>query len=360
MSSIPSQSLGDLIRSPWVHGPVIFVLFVVGLFVAKGIVFAAMRRVAARAGWTWNTVLVQALQTPLRVAIVASGLLVLDRILPLSPKWDRAFDVILALAISLALVLFIDRACRGILDRLARTSIELQGARGLIQGSVRGVAIGLGLLIFLDSIGISITPLLASLGVGSLAVALALQDTLANFFAGLYMVADKPIEAGHFIRLESGEEGSVVYLGWRSTRIQTLAGSVVVVPNSKLAGSVITNYSLPEREMSVNVDAGVHFASDLQQVEKVTIEVAREVQRTIEGAVPTFEPSFRFHTFGESGIRFTATLRVRDFVAGYVVKHEFIKRLSERYRREGIIIPFPTRTLDLPPGGLPDLRLEGR
>src|SRR5437867_12911979 len=137
----------------------------------------------------------------------------------------------LAGAIVLALVLFVDRACRGIVERLAARTRILQGAQGLIQGSVRGMIIALGLLVFLDSIGISITPILASLGVGSLAVALALQDTLANLFAGLYMIADKPIEAGHFIRLESGQQGYVTRVGWRSTWIRTPSDSVVVVPN---------------------------------------------------------------------------------------------------------------------------------
>src|SRR5437899_3891451 len=141
--------------------------------------------------------------------------------LPLWKTWDRALDVALGAAVALAMVLFIDRACSGLLDRLAQRSADLQGARGLIQGTVRGLAAGVGLLIFLDSIGISITPILASLGVGSLAVALALQETLANLFAGLYMGADKPIDAGDFIRLGGGEEASGPPSRWRSTRSRT-------------------------------------------------------------------------------------------------------------------------------------------
>ncbi|HEU4402764.1 MAG TPA: mechanosensitive ion channel family protein [Candidatus Polarisedimenticolia bacterium] len=353
MTPIEGLRLPEPLQSPWVQGIVVFVLWMIVFLLVKKVVLGAMHRMAARTRWTWDDVLVQALSQPLLIAIAASGLLVSGRVLPLSPEWDRAFDVLLAFAVALALVLFVDRACRALLDRVSERSAALAGARGLIQGIVRGVIIGLGLLIFLDSIGISITPLLASLGVGSLAVALALQETLANLFAGLYMIVDKPIEAGQFIRLESGEEGSVVHLGWRSTRIQTLAGSLVVVPNSKLAGSVITNYSLPQPELSVHVDVGVHLASDLQRVEQVTLAVAREVQKTVTGAVAGFEPSFRFQAIGESRIVSTATLRAQDFVAGSVVKHEFMKRLIARYRQEGIVIPFPTRTLDLQEGRWP-------
>src|SRR5262249_27448541 len=157
-----------------------FVVWVVVFLTARGVLMRALHRIAKRTAWTWDGVLVDALRRPALVAIIASGVVVMGRILPLDPKWDRAFDVLLAAASALALILFVDRATAGLLDRLAQKQPVLQGARGLIQGSVRGVIIGIGVLIFVDSIGISIAPILASLGVGSLAVALALQDTLTN------------------------------------------------------------------------------------------------------------------------------------------------------------------------------------
>ena len=346
----------DIIRSPWVLAPAAFALWMLVLVVAKTVVLGAMRRFAMRTAWSWDDVLVRALSLPLLIAIAASGLVVFDRILPLSPEWDRAFDVMLAGAIVLALVLFVDRACRGIVERLAARTRILQGAQGLIQGSVRGMIIALGLLVFLDSIGISITPILASLGVGSLAVALALHDTLANFFAGIHMVVDKPIEPGHHVRLQSGEEGTVSRIGWRSTWIRTAGNNVVVIPNSKLAGSVITNYSLPDDQVEVQVDAAADYGSDLAQTERVTLEVAREVMGSVEGGIPDFEPTVRYHTFGESGIQFSVVLRARDFSSRNPVRHEFVKRLQTRYLLEGISIPFPIRSLDLPAGRLEGLR----
>ena len=207
--------------------------------------------------------------------------------------------------------------------------------------------IGLGALIFLDSIGISITPLVASLGIGSVAIALALQDTLANLFAGVYMIAEKPVEAGHFIRLESGDQGHVTRVSWRSTHIRTLSDTMIVVPNSKLAGSVITNFSLPQQEFAVTVDVGVDYNSDLEQVEQVTLEIARVLLMRAAGAVPGFEPRLRYHAFGDSSINFTVWLGARDFVSGMAIKHEFIKRLHEGYRSANISVPFPTRALNL-------------
>ncbi len=206
-------------------------------------------------------------------------------------------------------------------------------------------------IIILDQLGIAITPLIASLGVATLAVGLALQDTLSNFFAGLYIFTDKPIRIGDYIELDTGDKGYVEEIGWRSTRIKTLPNNIVVVPNSKLAQSRIINYYLPEEEMAVVVQCGVSYFSDLDKVEKVTIDVAREIQQTVQGAVKNFEPFIRYHTFGDSNINFSIILRVEKFVDQYLVVHELIKKLHMRYKEEGIEISFPARMLYHPKGG---------
>jgi small-conductance mechanosensitive channel len=339
----------EWIRSDWVVGPAAFVVWVAGFWIAKHILLRTLHRIAARTAWTWDDVLVQALSRPLLIAIFASGLVLLERILPLPPEWDRAMDILLAACLVLALVLFVDRACRGVLDRLAATTPILEGARGLVQGIVRGIIIGLGLLIFLDSIGISITPILASLGIGSLAVALALKDTLANLFAGIHIIVDKPIEPGHFIRMEGGAEGKVMRVGWRSTWIRSGGSSVVVVPNSKLAESVITNYNLPDPQLETRIELGVHYDSDLAKVERVTLDVAREVQRSESGAAAEYDPRVRFTAFGDSSINLVVLLRASDYDAQGPLRSAFIKRIQERFDREEIRIPFPTRTIDFPP-----------
>lgn len=204
----------------------------------------------------------------------------------------------------------------------------------------------LGLLIILNSLGISITPLLATLGVGGLAVALALQDTLANLFSGFYIVLSRQIRIGDYVRLETGEEGYVTDFNWRSTKIKMLPNNTVLVPNLKLAQAIVINYYLPDKELAVLVDVGVHYSSDLEKVEQVTCEVGREVMREVAGGVPGFQPFIRFNKFDQSSINFTAILRGREFVDQYLVKHEFIKRLTRRYRQEGITIPYPIRALN--------------
>jgi small-conductance mechanosensitive channel len=229
-----------------------------------------------------------------------------------------------------------------------KTRIDfIKTSSGIIKTIFRIVVFSIALLIVLDSLGVSISPLLASLGIGSLAVALALQGTLSNFFSGLYILIDKPIKVGDYVQLESGDKGYVAKIGWRSTQIRMLPNNIVVIPNAKLADTQIINYHLPVREMSVLIDVGVSYASDLEHVERVTIDVGKKTLTDIKGGVTEFEPFIRYHTFDDFSINFTVILRVEEFVDQYLVKHEFIKRLHKRYKDEGIEIPFPITTVHL-------------
>jgi small-conductance mechanosensitive channel len=204
---------------------------------------------------------------------------------------------------------------------------------------------------------VSITPILASLGVGSIAVALALQDTLANLFAGIYIAADQPIVPGDFIRLDTGQEGYLMRLGWRCSHIRIVPEGAVLVPNSRLAQSVLTNFTLPNGDAAFTVDLAVAATSDLDRVETVTLEVARDVLRDVlretspdaadaaagpGGASPPGvgeerrEPSVRFQGFAGGTVKLTVGMRTRADAA--TTRHEFIKRLRARYEREGIAL----------------------
>jgi small-conductance mechanosensitive channel len=176
---------------------------------------------------------------------------------------------------------------------------------------------------------------------------LALQDTLANFFAGIHILTSRQVRPGDFVKLSTGEEGYVADVTWRYTTIRQLPNNLTIVPNAKLASAILTNYYLPDQELAVLVPVGVSYGSDLARVEAVTIEVAREVMREVRGGVPQFEPFIRYGAFGDSSIDFTVILRGREVVDQYLIRHEFIKRLHRRYQADGIEIPFPIRTVYL-------------
>lgn len=247
---------------------------------------------------------------------------------------------------------------------IAAQAVDLYGAAIApalpISSLTRHIAWGLvttiGLLVILNGLGVSITPMLTALGVGGLALALALQEPLANFFAGVFITLGGQIRLGDYVKLDSGQEGYVADFSWRSTRLRMLPNNLVVVPNAKLAQAIVINHHLPSQDLAVLVEVGVDYASDLIHVERVVTDVGRTVMTEVPGGVPDFEPFIRYHTFADSSVNFTVILRAKEFVDQYLIKHEFIKRLHVRFSQEGIVIPFPIRTIaqrDEPTGSLP-------
>ncbi|MCX8041732.1 MAG: mechanosensitive ion channel family protein [Thermodesulfobacteriaceae bacterium] len=263
-----------------------------------------------------------------------------ERFLPLTNKILLIIFVIsLTWAISKIITVFI--------DTFLFEKTELTFKVSLINIIVKIFVFILGFIIILNLLNINITPFLTTLGIAGLAVGLALQDTLSNFFAGLYILMTKQIKPGDYIALDSGIEGFVEDITWRNTTIRQISNNIVIVPNSKLSSSIVTNYFLPEKELLIVVQVGVSYNSDLERVEKVTIEVAKEVMREVPGGVPDFEPFIRYHTFGEFSIIFNVILRAQSYPDRLPIIHEFIKRLHQRYKVEGIEIPFPIRTVYL-------------
>jgi len=173
---------------------------------------------------------------------------------------------------------------------------------------------------------------------------------------------DRPVKVGDYVRLETGDEGFVDTIGWRSTRIRLWSNYVVVLPNSRLTTSAITNMVLNHTETSVYIRGCVGYQNDLDHVERVLIEVGHEVAARVEGAEPAIDPLVRYQDFGEVNIAFQVVLKVRDFVAQYALKHEYIKAIHRRFREEGIDIAWPVQPYTTPqmlPGQLPKGTVKG-
>jgi small-conductance mechanosensitive channel len=216
----------------------------------------------------------------------------------------------------------------------------------LTQSLARAAVAAIGILILLDTLHISITPILTALGVGGIAVALALQDTLSNLFAGFYVSLAGQVRPGDYIKLDGGEEGYVADINWRSTSLRALPNNLIVVPNAKLAQAIVTNFHLPEKRMSLLLPVSVSYDADPDDVERILIEEALAGAPEIPGLLSEPAPFVRFIPgFGASSLDFTLICQVGEFVDQYLVQHELRKRVFKRLRREGIEIPFPIRTL---------------
>jgi len=257
--------------------------------------------------------------------------------------FDNLFFVVLALLVAQTLV----RLASFFVKRWIHVTHKKHEKSPQIIDRVLGATIYLlAFLVILGHFQIEITPMIAALGVGGLAVGLALQDNLSNFFAGVYIVSGSPIRVGDFIEIPSEKViGYVEDISWRETKIRTLPNTIVFVPNSKLSQSIVVNTYLPDKEVAVPVDCGVAYHSDLEKVERVTTKVAQHIQQSVPGAVKTFKPFIRYKTFGDSNINFTIILRAEEYVSGYLITHELIKALKKEYDKEGIEISYPARNI---------------
>jgi len=339
-------AIADIILSRWVLGPLLLVLWFSAFWLLKFVVMHKLKKLAAKTKGRFYNLLIDSVKAPIFLVFTGFGVWFIGGMF-LPDSAEKFLSVMFHLSIILSIFIFSDRISTGGVITYGQKAGIARGAGEIISGLIRGVLIALAALFVLDILGVPITPLLASLGIGSLAVALALQDTLANFFSGLQILIDKPVEPGQFIKLDTGQGGYIEKIGWRGTWIKMLPNNMVIIPNKKLIDSIIINYARPAPELAVLVDVGVHYSSDLKHVEKVTCEVGKEIMSKIKGGVPEFEPFIRYHTFGESSINFTVILRAKEYVDNFVVKHEFIKALHERYKKENISIPFPIRTIEI-------------
>ena len=222
----------------------------------------------------------------------------------------------------------------------------------VVRRATMAFVISITAMVCLDILGINITPLVAGLGIAGLAVALALQPTLSNLFAGTYVITEGLISVGDYVEMSDGVNGYVEDVSWRSTRLRTWTNNLVVVPNSLFSETIITNFSKPVEPLDMVVSCGVAYESDLKRVEAVCREVMESLRRECPGAEPDTEPIFRYEAFGDNNIEFYMILRARNRVAGFEVRSELIKELHSRLADEGITINYPVRKLQLPDGML--------
>ena len=276
----------------------------------------------------------------------------------LPPGLERIFSYVLFTVI----VFSITRVCERTLSGFIR--LKFSGSSDMTQSTLldtifRVAIYASGALIILDYFNISIAPIMAAMGVGGMAVAFGVRETLENIFSGLQLIISKQMRVNDYIKLSTGDEGRVIDINWRYiTVMPPTESNVVVIPNKVIANAVTTNFSQPRDDIVVVVPIGVSYDSDLDLVERVTVEVARDLMIKIDGYEPEFDsdgvdrnklaPVVRYQCFNDSSIDFNAVMHVQVFTNQYLLKHEFIKAITKRYREEGINIPFPIRTLDLP------------
>jgi small-conductance mechanosensitive channel len=315
-------------------------------YAAKRLMVRLLRPWAARGKGPTAQIVINALKGPFMIWVLILGTHLAMQSSDLPPRATLWIGRILLALWILSLTI--------ISSRLAGDLIRFHGSgipgalpvTTLTQTLAQLAVVIFGLLVLLNLWGVSITPILTALGVGGLAVALALQDTLSNLFAGFYVAVAGQVRLGDYIRLNTGEEGYVTDIGWRCTTIRALANNMIIIPNSKLGQAIVTNFYLPEKRLGVSIQIGVAYDCDPDQVERVLLEEAQTAAREIPGMLAEPAPGVSFDPgFGDWSLGFTLGYSVQEFADQFRVRAELRKRILKRLRQEKIDMPFPTRTI---------------
>ena len=345
---IPDFARGSILWEA-VLGAAIFGAAIGVAFLLQLLLTRIVKMLTGKTKTTLDDLVVQAVSRPLFIFVLIHGFFLALTSTTFLDPW-QAYVVRVWFATAVLVVLYgLQRVTNALIqwygsEMATRTSSRLdQNLLPLVRRFINVSLLILGVLLILDDLGIQISPLLAGLGIGGLAVALALQPTLNNFFAGTYLVSGNVLNVGDFIEMEGGVRGYVSEVGWRSTRIRTPSNNLVIIPNSRIADSILTNYSMPSTEMGVIVESGVSYSSNLAHVREVVLEEASRLIEEMPEADKSYQPWFGYERFGDSNVDFWVWLQAKDRISSFALKTEMMIRLHQRFTREGIEINYPVR-----------------
>jgi small-conductance mechanosensitive channel len=348
----------DTIRQIALHEPLKLVMpaclllaMLAAGYVVKRLLFRALQRWGQRTSSGVHVVVTGSIGGPIMIWSLMLGIYFATEALDLPERSTRLIEHTLLILTILSLTLMASHLVGNLIRHYGSRVPGATPVTTLTQNLAQLFIVLVGVLILLRHFGVSITPILTAFGVGGLAVALALQDTLSNLFAGFYVSVAGQVRLGDYIKLNTGEEGYVTDISWRSTTIRALANNMIIIPNAKLAQAVVTNYCLPERRMSLTIPISVSYDSDPDHIERVLLEEVEGAAGTITGLLAEPAPLVRFIPgFGDSSLNFTLICQVAEFVDQFLVQHELRKRIWKRFRAERIEIPYPTRSVYLREG----------
>ena len=351
-----NETLEQVLSSPWtVLVGAVVAGFVVGrLFVL--ILRPAIARLAARSAWEWDDALVAAIGTPFSLLLAVIGLKVATPWLPLDARAHELVGTGTAVVTTALVLATAFRAVDVVVAALSKRSwaIERASSRSLLAIAGRFVKVLIvifALVAFLAYLGVSVASLIAGLGIGGLAIALAAQKTVENLFGTLSIGVDQPLREGDFVRV--GEHlGTVEAIGLRSTRIRTLDRTLVTIPNGKLADERVECYTVRDR---------IRLACILGLVYQTRADQLRAVLKGIEEVLrahPKIWPDtvvVKFQQLGASSldIEVMAWFQTSDWAEFQGIRQEILLSFMDVVERAGSSFAYPTRTLHMAPAETP-------
>lgn len=324
------------------------IIIIVGLILGllfKQFIHSQLLKMSKKTDWQGDDVIIKSIESQIVFWFLLGSLAVVARGLDLEPTMSEYLSRFILVGLIFSITVSASKMMVGLFDLWTAKQDGGLPSTTMFVNIVRITIYVVGALIILDTLKISIAPMLTALGVGGLAVSLALKDTLTDVFAGLHILLSQKIKIGDFIEMESGQMGYITNITWRNTTMQERANNVFTIPNTKLSAAIIKNYDSGDPSFSVRVPIGVSYESNLDHVLRVTLDVANEIHNSLEETSKDYEPAVRLRNFGESSIDLMVYFRGKKYGDQHPIIHAFVKRIHERYNEEGIDIPFPIRTL---------------
>lgn len=343
---------------PWLAETIIFLAIVAGAYVVSELVVLIInllkRYLASRTQTDLDDRILDAVKAPIRYLMIFVGASVaLKRLdLMVGEQNDWIFKITggvvfvgFAFVATMVLLRVVKIFTRWYADRVAaKTESNVDDELlPLVRRILNIIIMAIGVVTVLDHFAVDVKGLLAVLGVGSLAIALAAQDTVANMIAGFILMIDRPFRKGDRVQLSSGETVDVYDIGLRSSKFMTFDNTLVIVPNNELVKAKVTNLSYPEEAIRVKVEIGIAYGSDLNKVKSMLVAAAKAHPNVLDDP----EPAAYLLSFEDSSLKFQLVCRVGFLDHQWITSEQLRCTIYNDFKTAGIEIPFPQRVIHI-------------
>ncbi len=327
----------------------IFVMFVILSKIAIFIISRVLMNLAKKTKTEVDDLILETLKKPVSTILILIGVLIAVNIITLPAIVNKALpgiiDTIIIIIVTIAIIRIFKIILHSWGESLAKktkSKIDDQLVK-LADNFITAIIWILAFVFALNTWGVAIGPLLAGIGIGGVAIAFALQNTLGNIFGGISIILDKSVNVGDLVNLTGGVSGKIMKIGLRSTKLKTFDNEMLVVPNSKLADEVIHNVAMPEPKSRVVIPFGVAYGSNVEKVKKVILSELRKIKNLVDDP----EPSVKFLEMGDSSLNFKAFFFVDSFENRFAAIDEANTRIYNALNKAKINIPFPQMDVHL-------------
>ncbi len=327
---------------------IIIIIAIILAKLVKSFVVNVAPHLVSKTDTTLDDEIIKAVNGPLQVFIVAIGIYVAVAALNHLPG---VVSGNLGLALTVVLIYIaaylVANLASGLIswyqhDIAPHTESELDDVLMPFLGKSIGVTVFiLATLMAISSMGIEITPLIATMGVGGIAVALAAQELLSNVFGAISILSDRPYKVGDRIAMTDGLIGDVVEIGLRSTRVKTLDGRITVIPNADISKSMVINYSQPDQKLRYNIKVGISYSADVEKASRILLEIAG----TTKGVLKEPAPSVYITDLGNFSVNLLMQVWLEDYKLTWEVPDQIYRDTLKRFAAEKIDIPYPTTSI---------------